>query len=463
MLFSPVHQERCYKFAARPGPWIVAGVVIASAIWWAAASPVLAVVTGVFVVVLWCFSRALFSCRNRLIIARRDHEMLEEALRQAQKLEAVGRLATGIAHDFNNHLTVISSNLELIKYRLDGGQERLIRHADAALHGVQRAAALTARLLTLSRPPSVEPEAVDVGRLLNGLSDLLRRTLEEGIDLEVHLPDAQRFVWADMRQMENALLSLAVNARHRISRGGVLALAVSTVFLDDDFVAAHPGVLPGDYVHISFSESMRAIAAGQSFGQPAFDAASLWQPVDDLSRTGLSMASGFVHAAGGCLLRSAAVIGAPALCVLLPRYQPPAPGGATPRRVGDGRPRILVVEDDAAVRGACVETLSELGYEVLEAPDAMEAFRLIADHGGIDLLLADLGLPGGVSGRALAAAARNVDPGMRVLLISGYATDVALKRSDDLLLAKPFNPAQLADKVKQALGPLLVTGRTETV
>ena len=294
---------------------------------------------------------------------------------------------------------------------------------------------------------------------MSGLSDLLRRTLEEGVELEVRLSDAQVFVWADVHQMENALLSLTVNARSRVSHGGVLALTVSTVCLDDGFVAAHPGVLPGDCVGIAVSESTSLAGAD---GSPASDAASLWRPADDLASIGLSLAGGFVREAGGCLLQSGAVTGAPSLCLLLPRYQPPSPATA-PRGGGTGRPRILVVEDDSAVRGACGETLRELGYEVLEAPDAMEAFRLIADHGGIDLLLTDLGLPGGVSGRALAAAARNVDPAMRVLFITGYASGDLNERSGDALLAKPFSPTQLARQVRRMLGTEVANGRTETV
>ena len=459
MLFSPAHQERCYAFAARPGPWILAGVFIALAVWWITGSSIPPAVTGLFIFVLWCLNRELMTLRNHLTNARRDRAVLEEALRQSQKLEAIGRLTAGIAHDFNNHLTVISSNLELMTHRLDGGRERLIRHADAAMQGVQRAAFLTGRLLSFSRQRTPEPEVVDVGRLLSGLSDLLRRTLEEGVELEVRLSAAQVFVWADVHQMENALLSLAVNARNRVSHGGVLALAVSTVCLDDDFVATHPGMLPGDYVRIAVSELTSRAGAE---GQPALDAASLWRPADDLASIGLSMAGGFVHETGGCLLQSGAVTGTPSLCLLLPRYQPPSPA-AVPRGGAEGRPRILVVEDDTAVRGACGETLRELGYEVLEAPDAMEAFRLIADHGGIDLLMTDIGLPGGVSGRALAAAARNVDPAIRVLFITGYATGDLKVRSDEGLLAKPFSPTQLAHQVRRVLGTEVANGRTETV
>jgi CheY-like chemotaxis protein len=384
---------------------------------------------------------------------------MEEALRQAQRMEAVGRLAAGIAHDFNNHLTVISSNLELLKHRLDSSQDRLIRHADAAMQGVQRAAMLTGRLLSFSRQSSPEPEAIDVGRMLRGLSDVLGRTLGEGVDLEVTLPDAQWFIWADVHEMENALLSLAVNLRQHVRNGGVLALAVCNVALDGAFVAAHPGMLPGDYVRLTLGDSASVTAAAR----PASGA--LWErhpAADDAPHTEFSLASGFARGAGGCLLRSDAATGTGPVCLLLPRHKPPFPNGAAPREARAARPTVLVVEDDAAVRGACADTLRDSGYEVIDTPDAMEAFRLIADHGGVDLLLTDLGLPGGVSGRVLADAARNVDPAMQVLFITGYAPADAQERGGGMLV-KPFTQTQLAEKVRQALGMRVISGRAETV
>jgi CheY-like chemotaxis protein len=464
MLFSPVHLERCYAFAARRGRWILAVLIpavaiIAFGVGCAAGSPLLGAGFGVFIVVLWSFTRELISLRNHLAVVRQDRAAMEEALREAQKLEAVGRLAAGIAHDFNNHLTVISSNVELIKHRLGSGQDRLIRHADAAMQGVQRAAMLTGRLLSFARQSSPDPEAIDVGRLLHGLSDLLGRTLGEGMDLEVRLPDAQWFVWADVHEMENALLSLAVSLRQRVSNGGALALAVCNVALDSAFVAAHRGMLPGDYVRLTLGDATSVTAAAQP------GSGVMWQchsPADNSSNAEFSLASGFARGAGGCLLQSGAAADTQSVCLLLPRHKPPAPSGSASREAQAGRPRVLVVEDDAAVRDACVETLRGSGYEVIEAPDAMEAFRLIADHGGVDLLLTDLGLPGGVSGRALADAARNVDPAMQVIFISGYASAEMHERGG-CILVKPFTQSQLAEKVRQAMGMRIIAGRAETV
>ena len=175
------------------------------------------------------------------------------------------------------------------------------------------------------------------------------------------------------------------------------------------------------------------------------------------------MARDFVREAGGCLLRSDPTPAGPSLRLFLPRYMPPAVGHVESPRVPGGRTRILVVEDDAAIRAVCVETLRGLDYEVLEAPDAMEAFRLIADHGGVDLLFADLGLPGGVSGRALADAARKVDAGMRVLFTTGYDRADLPDWAAAALLRKPFNSAQLAAKVRLILDGDVPVDRSETV
>jgi CheY-like chemotaxis protein len=281
------------------------------------------------------------------------------------------------------------------------------------------------------------------------LSELLRRTLGERVRLEVGLSGSPWFAWADVNQMENALLSLVVNARDQVPDGGTLSIAVTNVRVDAVFVAAHPGVSPGDYIQIAVSGSAEA---------------HRWASGDDLTSVDLFMVRAFVREAGGCLLRSDATPDGPSLRVFLPRYMPPSVAHVAAARAPDSRTRILVVEDDAAIRAVCVETLRGLGHEVLEAPDAMEAFRLIADHGGIDLLFTDLGLPGGVSGRALADAARNVDAAIRVLFTSGYDRVDLPQWAAGELLRKPFNSAQLAAKVGEILAvehavPRSVTAR----
>jgi CheY-like chemotaxis protein len=426
---------------AMPVGWI-AGTSSASILAvWLTGRVWLAAMIGLAGMVLaeWHSVRMLTAARNALDRTERERAAMEQALRRSQKMEALGRLTVGVAHDFNNHLTVIGSNVEMLAHRPDATRERLLRHAGEALQGVRRAAVLTARLLSFSQQPAPDPEAVEVDRLVRGLADLLRGTLGNRIGLHVVPPDATWLTWADMNQMENALLSLTVNARDQVRDGAKLTIAVSNLHPDEVLQAACPSMLPIDYIQIAVSDSTRS-------GEPTD-----WLPADDVNSADLSMARAFVREAGGHLLRSDPAAGGLALRLLLPRYTPPAIATAVSRRDTGGRPTILVVEDDAAVRSACVEILGDLNYDVLEAPDAMEAFRLIADRGGIDLLFADLGLPGGVSGRALADAARNVDARMRVLFTTGDQRADLADRAGTALLRKPFNPVQLASMVRDVL------------
>ncbi len=355
---------------------------------------------------------ALGVSRRELDSARSQLAAAEESSRSSRTLAAVGRLSLGMAHDFNNQLTVISSNIELLKRSLGAADGRALRHADAAMQGVQLAAALTSRVLSLSRAQPPEPEAVDVNRLLQEVAILLRRCLGHRVMLDLRLPRDTWFVRADINRMETAVLALAMEACDRAPDGGTLTVVAETVRLD----AARAGLLPGDCVRIAVTAPRAGPAAGIA------DASG-----DD-----------------------------PESSLLLPRYVPPRPAVPAVRLGGPRRPKILVVEDDAAVRAACVEVLRDLDYEVLEAPDAMEGFRLIADGGGIDLLFTDIGLPGGVSGCALADAVRQVDGAVRVVFTTGCAAaDGPLAGPAGAMLAKPFAPAQLAAAVRDALQPRL--------
>ena len=289
--------------------------------------------------------------------AEQERAAMQQALRRSQKMEALGRLTAGIAHDFNNHLTVISSNVELVARRLDGSQERLRRHTEAALGGVQRAALLTGRLLSFSRQATPDPEPVDVDRLLEGLSDLLCRTLGDRISLDVTHPAPPWLVWADLNQMESALLSLAVNLSDQVLDGAKLTIAVSNVHLPGVLDPACRAMLPGDYLPGDYLQiALSGCAPGAS---PRAGAPLDWLAADDLTSPDLLMAGTFLREAGGYLQRSSSLAGGSSLRLLLPRYVPPRPA-VPPRREARDGPTILVVEDDAAVRAANVEVLREL-------------------------------------------------------------------------------------------------------
>jgi signal transduction histidine kinase/CheY-like chemotaxis protein len=388
----------------------------------------------------------------------RRREQAEDALRQAQKMEAVGRLTGGIAHDFNNHLTVISSNIELLKRRLPDNTAGLVRLADAAMHGVHRAATLTQRLLAFSRQQTLDPEPLDASQLVAGMLELLRRTLGEGIVVETTSAGGSWLTRIDANQLESALLNLAVNARDAMPRGGKLTIETANVALDESYVARYADLTAGQYVMIAVHDTGSGMSSDVQTRalEPFFST----KPFGQGTGLGLSMVYGFVKQSGGHLRIDSEPGQGTTIRLYLPRYvQQPSPSAIishpTARRAHGEAETVLVVEDDETVRQSAVEALREIGYEVLEAPDAMEAFRLIADRGGIDLLFTDVGLPGGVNGRALADAAHNINPALKVLFTTGYTRDATLKsgalNGDVQFLAKPFSLQQLEAKVREVL------------
>ncbi len=389
----------------------------------------------------------------------RRREIAEEALRQSQKMEAVGRLTGGIAHDFNNHLTVISSNIELLQRRLPAGSSSLVRLTDAAMTGVQRAATLTHRLLAFSRQQPLEPEPLDAGRLVSTISDLLRRTLGESIAIETVLPGGVWLTRVDANQLESALLNLAVNARDAMPEGGTLTIETANAHLDDAYAASHAEVTAGQYVMLAVTDTGTGMTP--EVVSKAIEPFFTTKPLGRGTGLGLSMVYGFVTQSGGHLAIDSNPGHGSTVKIYLPRFireetrDAPAmevPKGAQPSAKGE---TILVVEDDEGVRRSSVESLREMGYEVLEAGDAMEGVRLIVDRGGIDLLFTDVGLPGGVNGRALADAARSARPGLRVLFTTGYTRNAILRNGtldpDVHFIAKPFNLAALAAKIREVL------------
>jgi signal transduction histidine kinase/ActR/RegA family two-component response regulator len=402
--------------------------------------------------------------RQNDILARwqeevRLREVAEEALRQSQKMEAVGRLTGGIAHDFNNHLTVISSNIELLQRRMPAGSESLSRLTNAAMAGVQRAATLTHRLLAFSRQQPLEPEPLDLGRLVSNMSELLRRTLGEAIAIETVLGGGVWQTRADNNQLENVLLNLAVNARDAMRNGGKLTIETANAHLDDAYAASHSEVAAGQYVMLAVSDTGTGMT--REIANKAFEPFFTTKPLGQGTGLGLSMVYGFVKQSGGHVTIYSEPGEGTTVKVYLPRFirpaAKPAPASqktnvANRRTAGE---TILVVEDDEEVRRSSVEALREMGYEVLEAGDAMDGVRLIVDRGNIDLLFTDVGLPGGVNGRTLADAARSAQPGLRVLFTTGYTRNAILHNGmlDQGMhfIAKPFNLAALAAKVREVL------------
>jgi PAS domain S-box-containing protein len=386
-----------------------------------------------------------------------ERHRMEEVLRQSQKMEAVGQLTGGIAHDFNNLLTVILGNIEALQRRVPPGSE-VLRHAEAAAHGAERAATLTRRLLAFSRRQSLEPRPLDLNRLVAGVSDMLRRVLGETTTLETVLAGRLCRVFADANEIESALLNLAVNARDAMPEGGTLTIETSNARLDG---TGAPGeeVKPGDYAMIAVRDT--GVGMTQDVKVRAFEPFYTTKETGRGSGLGLSQVYGFARQSGGHVTIVSAPGAGTTIRLYLPRLAGEAAGvdGMVAQErlaapTGRGR-TVLVVEDDADVRTHSADALRELGYRVLEAGDGREALDVIERTDMLHLLFTDVGLPGGLDGRELAAEAQARRPGLKVLFTTGYAAMSVLRqdRSASIphVIAKPFTYAALAAKVSDVL------------
>jgi PAS domain S-box-containing protein len=382
----------------------------------------------------------------------------EDALRQSQKMEAVGQLTGGIAHDFNNLLTVIGGNMEMVSRRLgDGVDPRVRRGIDNALNGTERASVLTQRLLAFSRRQSLDPKPLDVGKLINSISQLLARTLGETIVIETVVSAGLWRIEVDTNQLENTILNLAVNARDAMPQGGKLTLEASNSLIDRSYATVHPEVSPGNYVLIAISDTGSGMNSETQ--ARAFDPFFTTKEVGKGTGLGLSMVYGFVKQSGGHVKIYSEVGEGTTIKIYLPRLV----GGKdhddierpAEAELGVGDETVLVVEDDDDVRAFTVDSLRELGYRVLESHDGPSALRLLdRQEQSVHLLLTDVVMPE-MSGRELADAVHARKPDLPVLYTSGYTRN-AMAHAGRLgtsveLLAKPFTFAELATKVREIL------------
>ena len=383
-------------------------------------------------------------------------EAAEITLRQSQKLEAFGQLTGGLARDFNDHLTAIGDRIEMLRHHLADGHEGLVRLTDAAMLAVRRAATLTHRLMVFSRQKPLEPEPLDAGRLIVRMMDTLRGILPPDVAIKTNATPELWLTCADAGQLESTLVHLVLNAGDAMPQGGMVSICPDNASFAETRIAGGARVPAGDYVRITVKDTGRGMEpeAIAKICEP-FGSTKFQNEGHDL---GLSAVCGFVRQAGGHIEIASASGQGTTITLLLPRHSTPpvlSRVASPAKRVSWGRETILVVEDDADERRAAAVALRRAGYDVLEARDAMEAFRLIADRGGIDLLFTDIGLPGGVNGRALADAARNVSTALKVLFTTGY--DLPADAGDDGVdvdvhfLAKPFDFRQLLSTVRSVL------------
>jgi PAS domain S-box-containing protein len=379
----------------------------------------------------------------------------EEALRQAQKMEAVGQLTGGIAHDFNNMLTGVIGSLDLIQRNLASGRtDRVERYIDAATTSAQRAAALTARLLAFGRRQSLDLQPTDANTLVGGMEDLLQRTLGEQIALEVHLATNAWPACTDANQLESALLNLCINARDAMPDGGKLTIETRNEHLDERYAREHAEVEPGDYVALSVSDT--GIGMSASTLEKVFEPFFTTKPVGQGTGLGLSMIYGFARQSGGHVRIYSELGQGTTIKLYVPRYRGEVAVGSeqasdTPLGAGE---TVMIVEDDPSVRLIVLEVLEELGYTAIEAIDGRSAIPILQSNRRIDLLVSDVGLPG-LNGRQLAEIARETRPDLRVLFITGYAQNAAVRggfldHGMDMM-TKPFAIDALATKIQQML------------
>jgi PAS domain S-box-containing protein len=386
-----------------------------------------------------------------------EQRRAEELLRQAQKMEAIGQLTGGIAHDFNNLLMVISGHVEaLLRHLPESAGANLRRSANAALRASGRAAVLTHRLLAFARRQALDPQSLSLNTMITGMSEILRRTLSEGIVIETVLGGGLWLSFVDPNQLEGSLLNLAINARDAMPDGGRLTIEAANVYLDDAY-AMTAGVPPGQYVGVFVSDTGTGMAP--EVISRAFDPFFTTKEVGQGTGLGLSQVYGFVKQSGGHIKIYSEVGAGTTVKLYLPRYyseENAVDDQSTTVSIPRGREEtILVAEDDPEVRSFTVEMLRELGYNVLAAVDGHAALRMLDAHSEIALLFTDVGLPGGMNGRQLADEAQRRRSGLKVLFTSGYARN-AIVHHGHLdpgveLIAKPFTFAALATKVRRIL------------
>jgi PAS domain S-box-containing protein len=376
-----------------------------------------------------------------------DHRRVEQELRQAVKMEAVGLLTGGIAHDFNNLLSVILGNLEMMsdESEPDDWRKPLL---SLALEATMRSATLTHQLLTFSRRQALQPRSLDLNAQVERTVKLLGRVLSESITVDCRLAHGLWRAFADSAQVENALINLAVNSRDAMPQGGRLVIQTENVPLN----APVHGLAPGDYVLMRVSDTGTGMSP--EVLARAVEPFYTTKEVGRGSGLGLSTIHGFAEQSGGKLVLESEVGRGTTASLFLPRAAAGTAGERTDARSTElphGRECILVVEDHASVRRTVVHQLAELGYRTLEASDASEAMALLADREEVDLVLTDIVMPRGVSGFELADQARAQRPQLRVLFTSGYSQDAAGRRSAAPFLAKPYRRSELAQMVRQAL------------
>ncbi|MBV9395273.1 MAG: PAS domain-containing protein [Methylobacteriaceae bacterium] len=393
-------------------------------------------------------------------VEERTQELMaaEEALRQSQKMEAVGQLTGGLAHDFNNLLTGISGSLQLLQTRLSQGRvndlERYINAADGA---ARRAASLTHRLLAFSRRQTLDPKPTNINRLVVGLEELIRRTVGPGIQVEVVGAAGLWTALVDRNQLENAVLNLCINARDAMPDGGRLTIETANKWLDER-AARQRELAPGQYLSLCVTDTGTGMTPDVI--KRAFDPFFTTKPLGQGTGLGLSMIYGFARQSGGQVRIYSELGKGTTMCLYLPRHHGRGEDDdishewQAKSQAADGE-TVLVVDDEPTVRMLVTEVLQELGYTAIEVADGSTGLQVLRSDQRIDLLITDVGLPGGINGRQVADGAREVRPDLKVLFITGYAENAVVGNGHlepgMQVLAKPFPMEALATRIRDLM------------
>jgi PAS domain S-box-containing protein len=402
----------------------------------------------------------LIQAVGRDVTAEREAEdalrKAEDALRHSQKMEAIGQLTGGIAHDFNNMLAAIIGSLEVMKRRIHAGRYNDVQtFMDGAISAANRAAALTHRLLAFARRQPLDPKAVDVNQLIQGMKDLLNRSQGERIRLVVDLAPGLGSALTDANQLENAILNLAINARDAMPQGGTLTIATTNEVITAKERFGQEEIDAGEYTVVSVSDT--GVGMSPDTLARVFEPFFTTKPIGQGIGLGLSMIYGFVKQSRGHIRVDSTEGKGTTFRLYLPKYQgsvemksaAPKPDVAK----GSGE-TVLVVEDDSAVRLIIADVLRDLGYASIEASDGQAALPMLTSNIPLDLLITDVGLPG-LNGRQLAEMARRHRPDLKVLFVTAYA-EHATSRAPFLapgieMVTKPFTLNALALKIRQML------------
>ncbi|MCZ2495230.1 PAS domain-containing protein [Xylophilus sp. Kf1] len=393
-------------------------------------------------------------------VSERTDELVkaQEALRQSQKMEAVGQLTGGLAHDFNNLLAGISGALQLMGARLaQGRHDDVDRYMNAAQGAVKRAAALTHRLLAFSRRQTLDPKPTNINRLIAGMEELVRRTVGPAVELEVVGAAGLWPALVDPSQLENALLNLCLNARDAMPDGGRITIETANKWIDRLGTRTHE--LPeGQYLALSVTDTGCGMAP--EVVERVFEPFFTTKPIGQGTGLGLSMIYGFAKQSGGQVRIYSEVGAGTTVCIYLPRHHV---DGEVDEEVTLSRPpsrsdqgeTVLVVDDEPTVRMLVTDVLQDLGYTTIEASDSVAGLKILQSDVRIDLLVSDVGLPGGMNGRQMADAARLARPALKVLFITGYAENAAIGNGQldpgMAVITKPFPVETLASRVREML------------